>query len=276
MTPDDVMDERLRAAGDRLRATAPSPETTEAALDELRERPGALRRLWWVLPTGLVAAAAATIGVLALTGGEDKAVQLLPAETPPATAPGPPAATTTTTGTTDAPTTVPGAPAFVGDLPLDASASIIGCRGTFGDLATAVPQEQWPLTEMNCLGAPRPLPPAWLVADGSYRRGEDATEQLLGLGVSSPPDEFPDALGRALAAINPGEIPHYATEELAGVPVVVVTLTGIPDDSSSRVDYVVRYADAEGVRSPTDGLLFTYCDRGVAVDESGEPLDLCL
>ena len=51
-TPDDVVDEQLRAAGARMRATAPPPEATEAALAELQGHPGALRRIWWVLPGG--------------------------------------------------------------------------------------------------------------------------------------------------------------------------------------------------------------------------------
>jgi hypothetical protein len=78
-TPDDLMDERLRAAGDRLRATAPSPAATTAALGERLGRHAGAHRTWWALPTGLVAAAAATIGVLVVAGQQDDAVDQVPA-----------------------------------------------------------------------------------------------------------------------------------------------------------------------------------------------------
>ena len=47
---------------------------------------------------------------------------------------------------------------------------------------------------------------------------------------------------------------------------VTVTLSGIPDDSSSRHAYVVSYLDLDGTLTPTGALRYTYCDRGVTTD----------
>ena len=123
-TPDDVIDDRLRAAGDRLRATAPAPSATKAALAKMRGNSGTGRRFWWVLPTGLVAAAATTIAVVVLAGGQDEATRQEPAVTPPVPT---------------TPSSPPGRPPlFVGDPPLPTSAAALGCRGTLGDIAAAI------------------------------------------------------------------------------------------------------------------------------------------
>ena len=64
------LDRRLGDAGARLRDTAPSPATTEAALRSLGdvrlddERDAGRRRLWIVAPAVLAAAAAAVVGVI--------------------------------------------------------------------------------------------------------------------------------------------------------------------------------------------------------------------
>src|SRR5262245_53441680 len=109
-TPDNVPDQRLRAAGDRMRATAPPAEGTEARRAELAGHPSPLRRVWWVFPAGVVAAAAATIGVLALAGNNDEAGRQEPAVTPPVTvAPTVPA---TAAPTTTTPPTTPPLPVF--------------------------------------------------------------------------------------------------------------------------------------------------------------------
>ena len=117
--------------------------------------------------------------------------------------------------------------------------------------------------------AARPLPPAWIVEDPNFLPGVDAAETLAGLDVAVTGDSaaFATALGEALQAITPGDpLPRVETAVLDDVPVVAVTLTGIPDDSSSRHVYVVRYADRDGTLTPLDGLGFTYCNRGVTTD----------
>jgi hypothetical protein len=209
---------------------------------------------------------------------------------------------------------------------LDASAAIVGCPGTFGDLAAAVPAEMGMIVGVACrddlavvgtsapttdgssyelswdgsswtelgsgtsspcpsdatplcaaFGDPpelyyvsRPLPPAWMVTDGDYRPGEDVTDELPGLGVAvqGDPEAFAAALAEALAAITSGDpVPRSEWEVLPDTNTAVVTLSGIPDDSSSRMTYVVRYVDdGAGSLSPADGLRFTHCTRGITTD----------
>ena len=83
--------------------------------------------MWWVFPAGVVAAAAATIGVLALAGSNDEAVRQEPAVTPPVTvAPTVPA----TAPPTSAVTTTP-------PLPVFDNVAAVGVRGrerVFGHL----------------------------------------------------------------------------------------------------------------------------------------------
>ena len=104
------LDRRLGDAGARLRDTAPSPATTEAALRSLGdvrlddERGAGRRRLWIVAPAVLAAAAAAVVGVIVMTRPDQQAV--VPADTTIAPAPAPTTqvAPTTTPSTT---TTIP-------------------------------------------------------------------------------------------------------------------------------------------------------------------------
>ena len=104
------LDRRLGDAGARLRDTAPSPATTEAALRSLGdvrlddERDAGRRRLWIVAPAVLAAAAAAVVGVIVVTRPDQQAV--VPADTTIAPAPAPTmqVAPTTTLSTT---TTIP-------------------------------------------------------------------------------------------------------------------------------------------------------------------------
>jgi hypothetical protein len=347
------LDRRLREAGRRLRDTAPTAAATETALDLLDTRTGP-SRVRWIAPLAFVAAAAAAvIGVLVVTRPEESG-RVVPAETsvvpatsaapvtsaapttmPPTTTPPTTASTTTastttssTTSTTSSTSTTsttappPAGPAFVGGLPLDAPAAIVGCPGTFGDLAEAVDPATWPVASLACAGGyavatavghpdgtihelrwdgawtslgggtshpcdvpddictafdnpselgdvARPLPPAWIVEDPNFLPATDTTERVadLGVAVTGDAEAFATALGEALQAITPGDpVPRVETAVLDGVPVVTVTLNGIPDDSSSRQVYVVRYADQDGTLTTADSLAFTYCNRGVTND----------
>ena len=117
----EALDQELRDAGARLRATAPSPDATEDALQGLGDlridhHPNRRRRAS-VVALALVAAAAAVVGVVVLTQpSEDPVVSTDttgstrppatsgpdtsgPAPTPPATAPTSPATTPTSPAT---------------------------------------------------------------------------------------------------------------------------------------------------------------------------------
>jgi hypothetical protein len=309
-TPDDLMDERLRDAGAQMRATAPSPEATEAALADLRGHPGALRRVWWVFPAGVVAAAAVTIGVLVLAGSNDEAVREVPAVTPPVTA----APTVPATPPTSATPTEP--PVFAGDPPLTASAAALGCRGTLGDIAAALGPSAEPVTRLACSGddaqarrgdqlislhqfnddgiwreagresgeaCPErcllPIPPATLVTrDLGDLPPVDVTRQVRrqsDLVQVSDLAQFGRALGARLAA-GQDPAPTVTVEPVDGADVLLINLSGLGDDSIGEVTYVVWY-DASGPAVDIDrAFLISRCSRGVAVDESGEPLDLCI
>ncbi len=342
---DHDVDRALREAGQRLRAAAPDAGATENALDRAGDRGGGgTPRRWWIAPAVLATAAAAVLAVVLVTRQDETVRQVpadtvapLPATTVPAT-PAPSVATTvpattiapTTIAPTTAPTTVPvttlppALPAFPTDIPLDASAAIVGCPGAFGDLDAAVPTQMGTIVGVACrddfavvataapntdgssyelmwngsswtelangtsspcpstdtpvcaaFGDPpelyymsRPIPPAWMVTDPRYLPAVDATDDVGGLGVvaTGDADAFAATLAEALAAITPGD-PIPRTEwEVVDTNTVVVTLRGIPDDSSSRTTYVVRFIDLDGTLTPVDALRFTYCDRGVTTD----------
>jgi hypothetical protein len=314
-TPDDVMDERLRAAGDRLRATSPPPAATKAALAELRGHPGTLRRLWWVLPTGLIAAAAATIGVLVLAGGPDEAVEEVPAVTPPVTAA--PTTPPTAPPTSIAPTTVP---AFAGGPPLSASAAALGCAGTLGELADGIDASLHPITALSCSAATAqavsgdtviglrrqedgtwsevtretssclpihcsfqidllPVPPAALLErDFGDLPPEDVTPQVQMDAAEvqvSEPAQFAGSLGARLAD-GQDPAPTVTAEVVEGANVFVITLSGLGDDSIGEVTYLAWYDPSPPVPTVLRAYLISRCSRGVAVDEAGESLDLCL
>jgi hypothetical protein len=310
-TPDDLIDEQLRAAGARVRATAPSPEATDAALNELRGHPGALRRVWWVFPAGVVAAAAATIGVLVLAGNNNDSAQEEPAVTPPVTAA--PTVPATTPPTSAAPTT---SPVFAGDPPLTASAAALGCRGTLGDLGVALSSSATPVTRLACSGDDaQALRGDQLISlhqfddDGVWQEvGRESSEAcpercllaippeaLLArdLGDLSPVDvtrfvrrqsdlvevsdleQYGRALGARLAA-GQDPAPTVTAEPVDGADVLLITLSGLGDDSASEVTYVVWY-DSSGPAVTVDrAFLISRCSRGVAVDEAGAPMDLCI
>jgi hypothetical protein len=323
-TPDDVMEERLRAAGDRLRATAPSPATTQVALAELRAPRGAARRLWWVLPTtGLVAAAAATIGVLAVTSGQDEAVRQSPAAPPPGTAAAP-------TVPASPPPVEP--PVFAGDPPLSASAALFGCPGTLGDIAAAIEpaaddlvegetnpmSDTATLTALVCSGDDAealsgdevisfhqvdggrwrevarmpaescgepcrddmlPIPPgSLLIRDLGDLDPVDVTGEVrrhAELVQVAEPEQFARSLGARLAG-EEEPAPTVSAEVVDGVDIFVITLTGLADDSIGAVTYVVWYDPSPPVPTVERAFLISHCSRGVAVDEAGEPMGLCL
>jgi hypothetical protein len=334
-TPDDVMEERLRAAGDRLRATAPS--TTQVALADLRAHRGEARRLWWVLPTtGLVAAAAATIGVLAVTSGQDEAVRQSPAAPPPGTAVAPTVPVSPPpTALESAPATAPPPvepPVFAGDPPLSASAALFGCPGTLGDIAAAIEpaaddlaegetnpmSDTATLTALVCSGDEAdalsgdevisfhqadggrwrevarmpaescgepcrddmlPIPPgSLLIRDFGDLDPVDVTGEVrrhAELIEVAEPEQIARALGARLAA---GEEPALTvgTEVVDGANIFVVTLSGLADDSIGAVTYVVWYDPSPPVPTVERAFLISHCSRGVAVDDAGEPMGLCL
>jgi hypothetical protein len=302
-TPDDLIDDQLRAAGARVRAMAPSPDATESALDELRGHPGALRRVWWVFPAGVVAAAAATIGVLALANRSDEAVRQEPAVTPPVTA-----------APTVPPPTAP--PVFEGNPPLSASAAALGCRGTLGEIADAIDPLAAPITRLACSGDDAqalmgdqlislhqfggdgvwqevgresseactdpcllPIPPAaLLLRDLGDLPPVDVTRQVrrqANLIQVADLEQYGRALGARLAA-DQDPAPTVTAEPVDGADVVLITLSGLGDDSASEVTYVVWY-DSTGPAVTVDrAFLISRCSRGVAVDESGAPMELCI
>ncbi|NND76058.1 MAG: hypothetical protein HKN44_13730 [Ilumatobacter sp.] len=129
----DPIDERLRAAGMRLRDTAPDSVTTHQALRQVHEtaaaRPVKPDRTRWVpyaWAGGL--AAAAVIGVVALVArSQQETIREIPADTTPVTVPvapvptDPPAPTTVDESTTGS--TTPSSDPVVVPSPTDASSS---------------------------------------------------------------------------------------------------------------------------------------------------------
>lgn len=143
MTEQDF-DLRLRDAGARLRAGAPTPEETDHALTRVSER-SAPRSPWrWAGPALVVgAAAAATIAVLVVTQDEDTLRQV-PAESTvlPTAAP-----------TTAAPVVVPGTGSVAAALPPVSTAPAGGPAGsaapittTTAPATTTVPAAGWVVT----------------------------------------------------------------------------------------------------------------------------------
>jgi hypothetical protein len=301
-TPDDRMDERLRAAGDRLRATAPGSEDTERSLTAVAG-PAGWRRRGWVGPAVVVAAAAATIGVLVITGGPERADEQVPAESPPVTA---------------APTTLP--PSVVDDLPPVLSAAVLGCPGTVGEILAAADPTLDPVNALACSGDEALLLSGDVVV--SLRRGADGTwsevqressdcrptncavsfdvlpvpaESLLvrDLGDLDPvdvtrrvrrqgdlvqvsePEQWARSLGARLAD-GQDPAPTVNVEVVDGTDIFLITLSGLGDDSIGEVTYVVWYDPSPPVPTVERAFLISRCSRGVAVDEAGQPMDLCI
>ncbi len=70
--------------------------------------------------------------------------------------------------------------------------------------------------------------------------------------------------------------PTVTAEVVDGANVFVITLSGLGDDSIGEVTYVVWYDPSPPAPTVLRAYLISRCSRGVAVDEAGEPLDLCL
>jgi hypothetical protein len=305
-TPDDLVDERLRAAGARLRLESPSPAVTESALAAVNRRGRPSRPLRWVVPIGIVAAAAAALGVLTLSRGTDEAEPEVPAVTPPVTAAPTVPATTTPS------------PVFAGDPPLSASAAAFGCPGTLGEIAAAITSPAATITALECsgddaealsgelvisfhqfdggpwrevgrmsaegCGAPcletmLPVPPeSLLVRDLGDLNPVDVTRQVRrhrDLVQVSEPEQWARALGARLAD-GQDPAPTVNVEVVDGADIFLITLSGLGDDSIGEVTYVVWYDSSPPVPTVERAFLISRCSRGVAVDEAGEPMDLCL
>jgi hypothetical protein len=91
----------------------------------------------------------------------------------------------------------------------------------------------------------------------------------------SEPEQIASALGARLAAGEEPE-PTVTAEIVDGANLFVITLSGLADDSIGAVTYVVWYDPSPPVPTVERAFLISHCSRGVAVDEAGEPMGLCL
>jgi hypothetical protein len=262
-----------------------------------------------MFPAGLVAAAAATVGVLALTGGPEEAVRQVPAVTPPVTA-------APTVPASPSPPTV--FPVFAGDPPLSASAAALGCRGTLGEIAAAIDTAARPITALdcsgddatalngdllisfhqfdggpwtevgrmtaegcgtNCLEGLLPIPPTPLLErDLGDLPPVDVTRQVRrqsALVEVSDLEQYARSLGARLAT-GQDPVPTVTAEPVTGADVLLITLSALGDDSVGEVTYVVWYDYSGPELAVGRAFLISRCSRGVAVDESGAPMDLCI
>jgi hypothetical protein len=88
---------------------------------------------------------------------------------------------------------------------------------------------------------------------------------------STPPTK--EELHR-LASLNrclTGE-PFPEVDVIDGADVLVMSLPNLEDDSLGGTTWVVWYDDSGVERA----FLITSCKRGVAVDDAGQPTDLCI
>jgi hypothetical protein len=65
-------------------------------------------------------------------------------------------------------------------------------------------------------------------------------------------------------------------EPVDGAHLLLITLSGLADDSASEVTYVVWYDDSGPSIAVDRAFRIIRCSRGVAVDEAGAPLDACV
>ena len=70
--------------------------------------------------------------------------------------------------------------------------------------------------------------------------------------------------------------PTVTAEPVYGANLVLITLTGLADDSIGEVTYVVWYDPSGPALAVDRAFMISRCSRGVAVDESGQPMDLCI
>jgi hypothetical protein len=261
-----------------------------------------------------VAAAAATIGVLVVAGQQDDAVDQVPAETPlvtpTPTIPTPPSTAVAPTASPpsvfdDFPpiysAVVLGCPGTVGDV-LAAVPGLdpingLACSGDdalvlSGDVVVSLRRgEDGTWSELQresseCLPANcalpfdvLPVPPeSLLLRDLGDLDPVDVTRQVrrqADLVQVSEPEQFARSLGARLAE-GQDPAPTVTAEVTAGADVFLITLSGLGDDSIGEVAYVVWYDPSRPVPTVERAFVISRCSRGVAVDEAGEPLDLCV
>jgi hypothetical protein len=65
-------------------------------------------------------------------------------------------------------------------------------------------------------------------------------------------------------------------EVVDGADLFLITLSGLADDSVGEVTYVVWYDPSAPVPTVERAFVISRCSRGVAVDEAGESMDLCI
>jgi hypothetical protein len=131
----------------------------------------------------------------------------------------------------------------------------------------------------HCLDGLLPLPPVTLFArDLGDLPPVDVTRQVRrqsDLVEVSDFDQYARSLGARLA-LGQDPAPTVTVEPVDGADVLVITLSGLGDDSASEVTCVVWY-DPSGPAIAIDrAFLISRCSRGVALDEAGRPLDLCV
>ena len=126
---------------------------------------------------------------------------------------------------------------------------------------------------------PLPIPPAALFErDLGDLRPEDVTPEVRTEAAEvqvSEPERFVRSLGARLA-VGQDPAPTVTAEVVDGADVFIITLSGIGDDSIGEVTYVVWYDPSPPVPTVLRAFRVPRCSRGVAVDEAGEPMDLCL
>jgi hypothetical protein len=124
-----------------------------------------------------------------------------------------------------------------------------------------------------------PIPPVTLLErDLGDLSPVDMTRQVRrqsNLIQVSELDQYARAL-RARLALGQDPAPAVRAEPAGGADVLLITLSCLGDDSASEVTYVIWY-DSSGPAVNVDrAFQITRCSRGVAVDDAGQPLDLCI
>ncbi len=124
-----------------------------------------------------------------------------------------------------------------------------------------------------------PIPHAsLLVRDLGDLRPQDVTPEVRAEAAEiqvSDPELYAHSLGARLA-VGQDPAPTVTAEVVDEADVFLITLTGLGDDSIGEVTYVVWYDPSPPVPTVVRAFVIPRCSRGVAVDEAGQPMDLCL
>jgi hypothetical protein len=124
-----------------------------------------------------------------------------------------------------------------------------------------------------------PIPPAALFErDFGDLPPEDVTPQVRADAAEiqvSEPAQYARSLGARLAD-GQDPAPTVTAEVVDGANVFVITLSGLGDDSIGEVTYLAWYDNSGPAPFVLRAYLISRCARGVAVDEAGEPMGLCL